>query len=211
MNDLILKSYVANFCDSYELSDHRADTQFEHFSNYCVVARDYQGAFDVEDISAGTAMGIDGAAIFVNDVLVVSPSEIDSVARQRLDARFVFTQAKTSSSIDLGEFLKFLGAVEQFFSHELRTDDHPLADWVAIKRIIYANAIKFDENPKLSLFFCYPGSFQGTEYLSQQTSAFIARLRATGLFREVDVNFFDADRLKAIYRGLSFKKHILTN
>lgn len=205
ITDLILSSYLTNFTDGFGISVTDTPTQFEHFVNYCVVAREYQCTFDVEDISTGNAMGIDGIAIFVNDSLITSPTEVSGVARQRLDARFIFTQAKTSTSIDLGEFLKFLVAVEHFFGTADKDEEHPLANWLAIKQEIYNRAITFDENPLLSLTFCYPGTQQENDLLSQQINAFISRLKATSLFRNVEVSVFDAEKLKSIYRGLSNK------
>lgn len=205
MDDLILQSYVSSFASSHGFHESKADGQFEHFLNYCIVARDYQGSFDVEDLSTGRAMGIDGLAILVNDQLVISPTEIDGVARSRLDARFVFMQAKTSPTLDLGEFLKFLTAVEQFFQLRSGYSGHALETWLDLKDKIYKQAIKFDENPKLTLIYGYPGLLQKASHITQQKDAFISRLKLTGLFRDVEVEIFDGDKLKSIYRGLSNK------
>lgn len=203
MNDLILNSYVDKFVESFGLEKLESATQFEYFVNYCVVSRDYQTTFDVSEISTGSSLGIDGLAIFVNDALVLSPTEIEGVALRRIDSRFLFTQSKTSTSLDLGEFLKFLSAVEMFFRPT--TQDEDLKTWLDIKKEIYQRAIKFDENPTLSLIFAYTGVLQINDTFQTQINSFKERLLATSLFNKIDVQIFDAEKLKTIYRALSNK------
>ena len=81
------------------------DKLFEHFANYAVLSRLYNGTVQFDDLETNGAYGIDGIAVIANDVLVTSPDEIKEVARHSLGASFVFVQAKTSSSFDAGDIL----------------------------------------------------------------------------------------------------------
>lgn len=67
----------------------------------------------LEDMHTGmAAQGIDGIAVEVNGKIVKTVEEIDELIKVNkvLNARFIFTQAKTSSEFDntlIGNFLNF--------------------------------------------------------------------------------------------------------
>ncbi|MFB9997713.1 hypothetical protein [Providencia rustigianii] len=61
-------------------------------------------------METGTAIGIDGVAIFVADKLVTSIEDVDLIISdlKRFDVNFYFTQAKTTESFirqDMNDFL----------------------------------------------------------------------------------------------------------
>jgi hypothetical protein len=210
MDDLILKSYLEDFVKRFGYQESKGSTQFEYMATHCIIGREYQGHFDAQDLSAGHANGIDSVAIFVNDILVESAAEVSSLAKQNLQARFVFTQTKTSSSYDQGDVLKFGQAVRHFFSNEQKPADYLLASAHEIKEAIYRNAIKFAENPSLDLFYVTSAPHQPNDLIRRTAEDLRKQLEASRLFLSVGFTFIDAEDLKSIYRGLSNKitKHI---
>ena len=85
---------------------------FEHFANYCVISKEYNDNFAIDDVHVGGKqdISIDGIAIIVNNLLVTSLDEIDDLAKMNkfLDVSFILIQSKTSSNFDSGDIAKFL-------------------------------------------------------------------------------------------------------
>lgn len=205
MDDLILQSYLDDFSTRFDFRSAKESLQFEYLAAHCLIAKDYQGHFNAEDLSLGDANGIDSLAIFVNDVLIESAAEVRSLIRQNLEVRFVFIQTKTSSSYDQGAVLKFTQAVRYFFSSDLKADNYALAQWHEIKDAIFKNAIKFAENPSVFLYYVTTSSGQPNELIQRTAKTETAVIEKTNLFSKVEFEFIDADHLKSIYRTLSNK------
>lgn len=205
MNDLILKSYLDDFARRFDYESEAEHLQFEYFVAHCLVAEDYQGHFNAEELSVGSANGIDSVAIFVNDVLVETRAEIDSLSKHNIDVRFLFIQTKTSPHYDQGDLLKFAQAVRYFFSKEKKSADYALASWHEIKDAIYRNAIKFADNPRLDLRYSTTSLGRPNQLLSDSAKRERQLLDDTRLFSVVSFEFVNAEDLKASYRQLSNK------
>lgn len=205
MQDQILKSYLDDFSNRFNHSGLSEYLQFEYFVAHCIVARDYQGHFDSSVLTAEDATGIDSVAIFVNDALIESPTEIQSFEKRNLDVKFVFIQTKTSNSYDLGDILKFTLAVKHFFSRDEKSDDYALIDAHEIKEAIYKRAIKFLDNPIVQLYYATTSSNEPNELMTNTANTEVTALRSTNLFSDVTFNFITSEELKATYRTLSHK------
>lgn len=205
MNDLILKSYLDDFAARFDHALEKEYLQFEYFVAHCLVAQDYQGHFNSEELSLGNANGIDSIAVFVNDALVESSVEIESLAKHNISVRFLFIQTKTSSTYDQGDILKFIQAVRYFFSKEQKPIDYPLAEWHDIKDAIYKKAIKFTENPRVDLKYATTSASKPNTLLSDTAARETLILENTRLFSKVAFEFINSEDLKAIYRQLSNK------
>ena len=66
--DRITKSFLEEFCKINELANIKESKQYEYFSNYCAITKEYgNSSFDLDDITTGEAtQGIDGIGIIVN-------------------------------------------------------------------------------------------------------------------------------------------------
>ncbi|WP_158224873.1 hypothetical protein [Brunnivagina elsteri] len=95
---------------------------FEHFVNYCIVSKEYNDSFSLEDIHVGGASdkALDGVAIIINGNLVNSKEELEDLERANkyLDVEFLLIQSKTSSNFDSGEIAKFLLGSKDFFCEQ---------------------------------------------------------------------------------------------
>lgn len=205
MNDLILSSYVEDYATRYDHTEQLEHLKFEYFSAHCLVAEDYEGHFNAEDLSVGDANGIDSIAIFVNDVLVQSSAAVESLARQNMEVRFLFVQTKTSASLDQGAILKFTRAVRYFFSKDAKPADYSLDEWHQIKDAIYKNAIKFAENPSVELRYVSASISPPNSLMRETVEGELSLLRGTNLFSTVNFEFINPETLKALYRRLSNK------
>jgi cold shock CspA family protein len=203
MNDQILGSYISTFAVESDLASLPQDDLFEHFANFTIVSKLFGQQVDPLDVHTGTAFGIDGIAIFVNDQPVLGADEVEELSRHRLDAHFVFIQAKNSSTFDLGGMLKFFEAVKIFFGPEATPgDSEQLGRFRQAKLEIYKKSIKMEIAPVCELYYVTCGKWTDDPLLLKGIDQAKESLRATGLFSEVKFTPVDAEKLKSYYRAL---------
>jgi hypothetical protein len=206
--DRITASLIKDFSDSNGFSGTVDESRvFEHFANYSVLFAELSDTFDLDDVAIGGDgnVGIDGAAIIVNGTHVTSEEDAYAIveANKYLDADFVFIQAKTSSSFDLGEMGKFLFAVNDFFSDSPGlTHTQATRDLIAVKDAIYSRgAAMRNRNPSVAMFYVCTGKWLEDKNLRAQIDAGIKALEQTRLFHKVTFTPVDADRLHKLYRA----------
>lgn len=204
VGDQILASFLAAFSREHEFDAGLSEQQlFEHFANYAVLSRLYSGTVDLETLETGGAFGIDGLAIIANDILVTSEEEIVDIARRSLDVSFVFVQAKTSPSFDMGDILKFLEAVDDFFAEE--SISNPNAQMKALRGLrsaVFRQSLKMDAPPSCELYYVCTGKWLDDAALSQlieRKRTEIATKRGLGEIKFVPV---DLEKLKGYYRSI---------
>ena len=129
MIDPIIKSFVQNYLEEYEINPEGYTTDFEKFANYCIFLphSNMEHSFDVDSVHVGQPCdtGLDGVGILVNGVLVNSRDDIDVEVdnNRNLTVRFIFLQAKTKANILATDILKTFDAVTDIFSDYL--DEEP--------------------------------------------------------------------------------------
>lgn len=205
--DRITTKYVEAFQSEQSLSDVEPSTLFELFADYCVVSDAYDEEFDVvADVHVGgeADLGIDGLAIVVNGAMVSSVEEVEDLAKVNgyLDVRFIFVQAKSSSSFSGEQIASFLDGVQEFFEEvpSLPMSDR-LADLHSIMAFIYANSIKFRRHrPSLFLAFVTTGQWKDDVYLNGKIAKGVERLEEMGLFEDVKFLPMGFDELQKSYQ-----------
>jgi hypothetical protein len=211
MKDDILQSYVNNFISSNDLTDIDFDKSFEHYVNYNVVSKLYPRDFDFEDLETGgqNDLGIDGAAIIVNGNIIRNPEEIDFLISRNGYIKVVFAliQSKTSATFNGEQIGNFIFGIKSFFDEKTSIpENEKIANLRSIKDKIYKHSINFDELPELKLFFVTTGTWKEPEPIVGKVKRELRELDERNLFRNAaDVDFYDAERLKATYRELSRK------
>jgi len=210
MIDKILEGYIKGFSEEYGMEGISKDLIFESFANYCVVSRLYPGSFDLDNICVddGEQLGLDGIAIIVNDHLVTSKEEVDGVVKflGRLNAQFIFTQAKTSGKFDMGEMSKFFTAVEEFFKQSSFVKFSEKAENLReIQQYIYDQSIKMESPPICELYYVTTGEWTDDKNLTGLTKSVIDRLKKTNSFSNVIFTPVDLEKIKHYYRSLKNK------
>jgi hypothetical protein len=164
IGDAILNNFASGFAREYELESLKPDELFEHFANFAVLSRLYNGTVDLNVLGTDQSPGIDGVAIIVNDSVVTSREEILELSPHSLEARFVFVQSKTSHSFDSGDWLKFASAVANFF------DDPPASPPNArmshlrdLRTAVFEQSIKMDGPPTCELYYVYTGAWNSSD------------------------------------------------
>lgn len=217
MNNITLSSMLNEFSTKNSLTD--KDTLcFEKFASYSLLANDYYDSFDQDLVGTGNCVGVDAVAIAISDVLVYTQEAAKSLTTGQFDACFNFIQAKTSSNLDLGDYLKFLQTVSVFFSGGENDQPDELKNAYRIKAHIYSKAAKFRALPILNLRYVYTGEGRSVNSTIQtQINALVESIRAQPYtFSEVTSTLVGATELANLYKEslnrttkhLMFQRHV---
>ena len=181
---------------------------FEFFSAYCVYHRDFSEHVILKDVivAGGLDAGIDAIGIFLNDVSVTSPTQVDEIAsRQKVEADFCFVQAKTSRNLNAAEIGSFLQGVKEFFGQRYMPINESVADKRSLSDHVFANSVKMRMKPRLHLYYCYAGSYKGDLIVEARVKAGREELSAYNFFSNIDFHFVDSNKLQERYQEVNLR------
>lgn len=210
MKDQILKGYVDDFRDSFELNDIDDSTVFEHFVNYCITSKQYPREFDYDAPHVGGSddIGLDGAAFIVNGNIVKAPEEIDFLVRKNgyLDVSFLFIQTKKSSKFKGDQIGTLIFGIKSFFDEKPSIPENDsIANLRLIKDEIYKNSISLQQAPTLNLYFATTGNWKEPAQITGRVSRELCDLEQKRLFSNIAFVYYDAEKLKQAYREINRK------
>lgn len=204
--DRITKQLVEDFLKLHEIESVSSSEDFEIFSNYCVLSKEYNRTFDPAEVGIGSGndTGIDGIAIIVNGYLVTDIEEIQDLVEQNgyLDATYVFIQAKTSSAFEASGINTFLFGVKDFFSENpglVRNAD--VSRFAEMSNYILENAINFRANPTCKLYYVTTGQWSEDPNHLAVINAGVRELEDTNIFEEVVFFPIGASSISKLYRS----------
>lgn len=226
MDNKILQGYLNDFQNDFGISNKLKESElFEHFSNYCILSKIhpeafYNDSFKIEELNVGGGndTGIDGIAIVVNEHIVSSIEEINSLIDdlQRLDVKFIFIQSKTSSTFNSGEIGNFIFGVKDFFKDKpsLKTNED-LDNLRALKAHIYTRSIMMEDKPTCELHYVTTGKWTSDQNVVGRIDNEIEELKQKDIFSKVIFKPVDANQLETLYKEvknkitkeINFEKH----
>lgn len=204
--DKITKSLIKAFLKEHEIDSEKEDVDFEKFSNYCVISREYPETFKVEDICVGSGddTGIDGIAIIVNGKLVEYIEEVDDLinTNKRLEAIFVFIQSKTSNNFDTGDMLKFFVGVSDFFDEEpILVRNEMVAQKAEIAQYIYERSSVMRGRPICKLYYITTGKWNDDPNLVKRIKSTEKEFESKNIFDKVNIKALGADEIRTLYQS----------
>jgi len=205
--DRITRQLLNDFLSSQEIEEVDQSADFELFANFCVLSKEYNRTFDPSILTVGDGddTGIDGIAILVNGYLVEDVDEVRDLIDQNgyIDATFIFTQAKTSSSFSSAGISSFLFGVKDFFQENpgLRRNAD-IQRFAEIADFILNNAIHFKTNPSCKLYYVTTGQWNSEDQNHAAiVSANVADLRSLNIFESIEFFPVGASELGKLYRS----------
>ncbi len=205
--DLITKNLISTFQQQQGFDDNTdPSVLFEHFSNYCVVSREYADEFEIEDIyvAGGNDLQLDGAAIIVNGALISSTEEVGDLANTNkyLNVEFVFVQAKSGpnfSGADISNM--FFGVRELFTESPTLPRNETLVEKEQIIRYIYKNSEFFRYgNPRLKMYYVTTGKWTNDDQLVARINNEATTLEELNIFQSPPIfEPVDARRLQEFF------------
>lgn len=204
--DRVTRSYLDTFRVEQSLAELPESDLFELFACFCVVSSHYEEEFDTADVHVGGSgdLGLDGLASIVNGVLVTSVDEAEDLLAINgfLDVKFVFVQAKTSSSFSGEELMTFFDGIDEFFAD---APTLPASDQIVAARELmawlYTKSVKFTrQKPVVEAAFATTGQWDNDQYLVAKIEGRRERLLNTGLFSAVTFQPLGANEIQAQYQ-----------
>jgi len=204
--DRITKSLLDGFIASNGLQQLPEENAFERFTGYLVTSQHFTETFISDDIhvGAGADSGIDSISIIVNGCLVVDPDEIEDLENTNgyIDATFIFNQAERSSNFDAQKLGNFGFGVKDFLNERPKL---PQNDSIKLKakivNEIFARGGKFKKgNPQCFLYYTTTGKWVGDQNLEARRTAVKEDLLSLNLFRKVEVECLDAEKIQILFR-----------
>lgn len=217
MNNITLKSMLKEFSIKNSLSE-KDSLQFEKYTSYSLLANDYYDSFEQDLVSTGDCIGVDAIAISINDILVYTLEAAKSLTLGQFDVCFNFIQAKTSSNLDLGDYLKFLQTIYVFFTGTEHDQPIELKTAYEIKTHIYQKAAKFRVLPSLRINYVYTGdgNILDSNFSTQINAAVNSIKRVDYCFSSVESRLIGGVELANFYKEslnrttkqLMFQRHV---
>ena len=187
----IIESFLNTHIKEYSIEEFEKEIAFEHFINRCIINKYSVDRFDPMDIMTDKGeKGIDGIAIVVNDRIITTMDEVDSIAKDNpdLDVKFVFIQSKTSDKFSGDEIGTFIYGVKAFFEEESMRPktNEKMEKLIAIKDLIYQKSIDMVKNPELDLYYVCCGKWDDNNGLQNRIDIEIKPLIESQNFSNVE-------------------------
>lgn len=212
MENRIVKNYLDNYLKSFGIVENNETIAFEHFCNYCIFSHINPDAY-ASDVffheEAHTGQGgdkaIDGIMIMVNDVAVTSLEQLNSIIgnSRPFNVKFVFVQAKTSSSFDSGEVLKIGQGVKAFFTKNVLNANPKVLRYKEIADCIFEKSLRFSFNPECYIYYVTIGKWVEDANVRETIDDVEKQLIGLNIFSQIKFTPIDADRISTIYRELN--------
>ncbi len=206
MEDRITKSMVEEFLKSENRSFSDESKSFEHFSNYCVLNQIY-GAndFELEDIETGDSTpGMDGIAIIVNNKLIQTTNDIDTLIQQNqnIAVKFIIIQTKTSEKFNNREMTNLFTYANCFFTGDPTVfNTEEMHKFLELKDYIFDKGNKLKKNPELFLFYVTLGMWNSSDKnLVTAQDLGTKNLKASRLFSDVKFIPIGVSEIQDYYR-----------
>jgi len=206
----IIESFLNTHIREYSIEEFEKEIAFEHFINRCIVNKYSIDRFDPADIMTDKGeKGIDGVAIVVNDRIIMTVDELESVVKENadLEVKFVFIQSKTSDKFSGDEIGTFVYGVKAFFEEEpMRPKtNEKMEKMIAIKDLIYQKSIDMVKSPELNLYYVCCGKWDDNNGLQNRIDIEIKTLIDSQNFSNVEFYKYDSDKISIAYKELKKK------
>lgn len=219
MNDLkselenrILQNQLSDFLDNYGIKEKTLSVAFEHFCNYCIFSHKYPEVYASDSMfyqSVHTGKGgdyaVDGILIVINDTPITTLTQAQELIteQKRFSAKFIFVQAKTSSTFDSGDMLKVGHGVKKFFTDKDICANQEVLEFKSIADYVFQNSIKFVENPSCYIYYITTGKWNDDRFLTQLIEQEQKSIEELNYFSEVSYIPIDAVHLQTIYKEVN--------
>lgn len=203
--DRITQSMVDSFKQDQNINMSDETLAFEYFVNNCVVNHENGSAdFDLEEITTGPkTQGIDGIAIIVNQKIVNTTDDIDSLIEfnKNISVKFVIIQSKISPSFDSAQISNLLTYSTLFFGDDnsmFRTDE--MKKFIELKNYIFSKGDKLRKNPELIFYYVTLGTWNDDQNLLAVINVGKETLRKTNLFSQIKFLTYGSEEIQELFR-----------
>lgn len=207
MKNVIIKNFLKQFKEKFEITEEREEIIFEQFINYCILNNhiiDSEKSFN--EMETATAKAIDGISIIVNNKMILNEEDINELVKSKsvLAVDFIFVQSKSAESFKDNEVNYFFTQIQNFISEE-KCSIKELEKFWELKNIIYDNSHLFRKgNPNCIMYYATSsGMTEISADLEKTIDDGKKRLSDTGLLSE-DIQFhpLGVKEIQRLYRKI---------
>ena len=224
--DIVTRSQFEDFVSNYGFSSESEDRAFELFSIFSVLSKYIKNQTITKtllcdvNIGDGGDWGLDGIAILVNGRIVTSKKEVDDLLASNgyLHVRFVFVQAKNTSSFSAAALGNSLDGVENILSDIAGEDHLPIAnealnDYLEIIRYIYSKTSKFQDgyNPGCDFYYVCRGKYNESNDFENKIVKAKKAVTAFDLTQPLNCTIVDKRDLVNLYKETKVKIEVAIN
>lgn len=177
----ILETSIKDFSTQFGYSNLSEADRFERFCNYSICSQEIPQLTVTRDliedftIGNGNDWGIDGFIILANKKPISSVAEVKSISDMELKVDVILVQAKTSTTVNVGELGKFLEGAKNILRYindrpnrqKLPPKNPDLDEKLQILDALYdcpSLGSEIDSgHPRLKLLYCVTGHNSGTQ------------------------------------------------
>jgi AIPR protein len=201
----VIKSQTRSLQDEHGLLGLSPSEAFEAYTIYAVLAG--QLGYPVNAIDAhlkGDEFGLDGVAILIEGKLAQDTDDAAALLSDVFDPDidFIFFQSKTGNSYDYGDIGKTFDGIEQFISGELAGESDQLDDLIAVKDLIYEQAVS-KRNPGIRVYYATTGNYEQPDKIENLLERRMRTLRGLSIFDtgRMHLEMLGAEKLQSFYRS----------
>lgn len=212
LENRILQNQLLDFLNNYGIKEKKLSVAFEHFCNYCIFSHRYPESYATDGMfyqSVHTGKGgdyaVDGILIVINDTPITTLTQAQELidGSQHFSAKFVFVQAKTCTTFDSGDMLKVGHGVKCFFTDKNICANQEVLEFKSIADYVFANSIKFVENPSCHIYYITTGKWTNDSFLTQLIEKERKNIEQLNYFSEVSYIPIDALHLQTVYKEVN--------
>lgn len=216
----IIKSNLDEFSAQFSISQKTECDQYEYFSGYCILSKYLSQETITSDylrninIGNGNDWGIDNIIVIINNHLVCTLEELHGLTDngQSLNVKIVLIQAKTSDSIDSGEFAKFTKGARDILAYlngkrdTLPPANQKLEDKLKMLDKLYSHGAQFSsENefskPRYHLFYITTGETDNDANINSMIAQTKDDVDKSNLVDDFHCSIITASKICDLYRN----------
>ena len=206
----IVKSYLDDFIINHGFEQLDESEQFEYFINHLIVSNKSAIEFDLEEVTTSiNDSGIDGIAILINEEICTSIEAVESIfenGKKNNDVEIIFTQAKRSEKYDLGDFLKFTKAIENWitsnYDEYLEADTLQMTSKEIFEKILSSAPKIKGGQPRISITYATSGQYKEPKEIERAKATFIKALHEIGYFSDIEIRIFGREDISFLWNRL---------
>lgn len=214
---------IKQFKNNYNLSNLNDSELFERFVNRALLELHQSASttkrpnvLNFASTGGGNDMGIDGLFILINNIVVTSVEEIQSLVdgNAKIDIDFVFIQSKNQDKYDCGELGKYLDGVLDFLSE---THNEPrnekINDILILKDYLFSDDImlNWSKSPRVECYYVVAGDIREDDHFNGKIKNFKESVEKLNNYSDITIKCLGAKELLNICNDIENSIKVVLN
>lgn len=214
---------IKQFKNSFNLNNLNDNEIFEKFVNRCLLEIHQSSSttkrpnvLTFASTGGGDDMGIDGLFILVNNIVVTSIEEINSLVEgnSKIDVSFIFIQSKYQNKYDSGELGKFFDGVLDFLSEKHHEPHNEKIDEVLqLKDYLFSDEIMlcWSKSPCVKCYYVLAGDLRDDDHFEGKIANFKDGVQKLNNYSDINTKCLGAKELLNVCNDIENSIKVVLN